>query len=382
LELARMGIFLLVGYIVLAISTIAAYGRQTGAEPPDVFAHENVRLEAGQVIERLLVASANADVSGIVKEGVVVVDGNLRLAPAARVNESVIVLGGYIQREAGAQVDGYLLNIPPQSTPILKILIGVLFLLAMLSLIILPVLLWLLLYMSQRIAAYHRLKNWLFTMQRRWPVLYVVLTLAFSCSMLVLFAQLAWQTIFRHTMGLFDNTFIWLVRYFASPALDHTMIFISNLGFGLAYGVIVAAVFSTLVIRHRWLELKGVVLCLAGGVVLNYVLKNLFERARPETFHLVAASGYSFPSGHAMVSLCFYGMLAFITARQIRSWQPRYLLGVITMLLIIAIGVSRIYLGVHYPSDVIAGYTAGAMWLMFNISLLMWWEQKKPGNFG
>lgn len=219
--------------------------------------------------------------------------------------------------------------------------------------------------------------DWLHNIQNRWPVLYIALTLGFSCSMLVLFGELAWETIFRHAMGVFDNTIIWLVRYFATPGVDRMMIFISNLGYGLSYAVVVIAAFAGLAVYRRWPELEGFALSLAGGAVLNFVLKNIFERARPDAFHVVAAAGYSFPSGHAMVSLCFYGMAAFLLARVIPSWQWRYMLGVAIAILILAIGISRIYLGVHYPSDVVAGYTAGTMWLMFSISIFMWREQKR-----
>jgi len=105
------------------------------------------------------------------------------------------------------------------------------------------------------------------------------------------------------------------------------------------------------------------------------MLKHLFERARPEAFQIVAESGFSFPSGHAMVSLCFYGIVAFLIVRK-RSLQWRIAGAVVATLLIVGIGVSRIYLGVHYPSDVVAGYAAGATWLGFSISLVMWWEQE------
>lgn len=117
-----------------------------------------------------------------------------------------------------------------------------------------------------------------------------------------------------------------------------------------------------------------------GGAALNSLLKHLFVRTRPDLFRVVEATGYSFPSGHAMVSLCFYGMLAFFIVRNIKSLRWRLVIISLAVLLVVAIGISRIYLGVHYPTDVIAGYTAGAMWLFFRISLLAWWEQRRAAN--
>lgn len=354
----------------------AAFGAEK-AEAPNILSHEAVNVAADQVIERLLVAGADATVAGTVKEGIVIVDGNLRLAPAARVRESIVVLGGRVEQEPGAQVEGYLISIPPQGFPILNLLVGLLVLITMLSLVVLPLLVWLIFHFGQRFSAFRRGMDWLHNIQDRWPVFYIALTLGFSCSMLVLFGELAWKTMFRHAMGVFDNTIIWLVRYFATPLADQMMIAISNLGFGYSYAVVVIAAFSGLAVYRRWLELEGVALSLGGGAVLNYVLKNIFERARPDAFHLVVAAGYSFPSGHAMVSLCFYGMAAFLLARVMPSWRWRYMLGVVIAVLILAIGISRIYLGVHYPSDVVAGYTAGTMWLMFSIALFMWREQTR-----
>lgn len=315
--------------------------------------------------------------AGTVKEGIVIVDGNLRQAPEARVRESIVVLGGRVEREPGAQVEGYLINIPPQGFPILNLLVGLLVFITVLRLLVLPLLVWMIFHFGQRFSAFRRGMNWLHNIQNRWPAFYIALTLGFSCGMLVLFGELAWKTMFRHAMGVFDNTVIWLVRYFATPLADQMMIYISNLGFGYSYAVVVIAAFSGLAVYRRWLELEGLALSLVGGAVLNFVLKNLFERARPDAFHIVAEAGYSFPSGHAMVSLCFYGMAAFLLARIIPSWRWRYMLVVAIAILILAIGISRIYFGVHYPSDVAAGYTAGTMWLMFSISMFMWREQKR-----
>lgn len=375
-RLVRLLKFIFLCCLLLGVRMTTAFGAEN-AEAPNILSHENVNIAAAQVIERLLVASADATVAGTVNEGIVIVDGNLRLAPEARVRGSIVVLGGRVEQEPGAQVEGYLINIPPQGFPILNLLVGLLVFITVLSLIVLPLLVWLIFHFGQRFSAFRRGMDWLHNIQNRWPVFYIALTLGFSCGMLVLFGELAWETIFRHAMGVFDNTIIWLVRYFAAPGVDRMMISISNLGYGYSYAVVVIAAFVGLVVYRRWLELEGLALSVAGGAVLNFVLKNIFERARPDAFHVVAAAGYSFPSGHAMVSLCFYGMAAFLLARVIPSWRWRYMLGVAIAILILAIGISRIYLGVHYPSDVVAGYTAGTMWLMFSISLFMWREQKR-----
>jgi membrane-associated phospholipid phosphatase len=104
---------------------------------------------------------------------------------------------------------------------------------------------------------------------------------------------------------------------------------------------------------------------LVGGEGLNMALKAAFERPRPSFSEpLATAAGYSFPSGHAMVTLTVYGALAFVTATSVKSRRARVLISVAAAVLVLAVGFSRLYLGVHYVSDVLAAYGAGIAWLM------------------
>jgi undecaprenyl-diphosphatase len=100
-----------------------------------------------------------------------------------------------------------------------------------------------------------------------------------------------------------------------------------------------------------------------GSEILDEILKLVFHRARPVPFFGTDPASYSFPSGHAMSSLCFYGVLAGLISAQIHSLRARILIWIASVVLIAGIGLSRIYLGVHYPTDVIAGYLAGGIWV-------------------
>lgn len=370
----RNGIILMLTLLIVQLSTLA-YAKASVALP-DIFSQKNIRIEAGKQINRLLLAGADAVVDGVIEEGIIVVDGNLTLTDKARVKGQIIVLGGSLSHEAGAQVENTPWIIPAGEVPLRNMVIYILLGLFISALVAVPLILWGMLHFIQRFSWVQQLKEEFLKFQDHWPAIYIGCSLAVSGSMLIAFSELAWKTMFSQTMGVFDNATIWLVRYFASAALDRTMIFITNLGYGYTYGVVVASSFLVLIALKRWIEVKGLLICLLGGAALNELLKQVFERARPETFRVVEALGYSFPSGHAMVSLCFYGMLAFLIARTIRSWGWRLFVIVSASLFIFFIGLSRIYLGVHYPSDVIAGYTAGATWLAFSISLVMWWERK------
>jgi undecaprenyl-diphosphatase len=99
-----------------------------------------------------------------------------------------------------------------------------------------------------------------------------------------------------------------------------------------------------------------------GG--LNELIKRLVGRERPILERLAEATGFGFPSGHAMVSSSFYGLIGYLLWINLRGkWSGAWSIPVVTMLLLAGIGFSRIYLGVHYPSDVFAGFAAGGAWL-------------------
>ena len=100
------------------------------------------------------------------------------------------------------------------------------------------------------------------------------------------------------------------------------------------------------------------------AVALNFLLKTIVQRPRPDGFRLAAESGYSFPSGHSMVSMAFYGLLVWMVWRYEKDRLLRVFLMIAFSLVIAMVGVSRIYLGVHYASDVIAGFCVSLVWLM------------------
>ncbi len=108
-----------------------------------------------------------------------------------------------------------------------------------------------------------------------------------------------------------------------------------------------------------------VVVTLIGALVLNVVLKELFGRARPEAFfgHYAAATSFSFPSGHALFATCFFGGIAVLLSHRLRGRPAQILVWAAALLLTSLIGVSRIYLGVHYPTDVIGGFAVGIVWV-------------------
>ena len=109
---------------------------------------------------------------------------------------------------------------------------------------------------------------------------------------------------------------------------------------------------------------------LIGVVILNQVFKFLVHRPRPDGFRLITESGYSFPSGHSMVAMAFYGLLAWMVWRYERDPLVRRVCVTGFGLVVVLVGVSRIYLGVHYASDVIAGFCLALAWLLLYTTIV------------
>lgn len=172
-------------------------------------------------------------------------------------------------------------------------------------------------------------------------------------------------------LGSFDSRTSEFIHGLRSPALTEIMLLLTELGDRTGYIIAGSLLLLFFYFRYRSLIFPlqtGLVLIVAGG--LNRWLKALIERPRPEANSLLQESSLSFPSGHAMGSVAFYGFLIYLTWRlSPKSPLLRWGISTLLLLLILAIGFSRVYLGVHYPSDVLAGYAAGAACLFIFIAI-------------
>ncbi|THE13865.1 phosphatase PAP2 family protein [Bacillus timonensis] len=130
------------------------------------------------------------------------------------------------------------------------------------------------------------------------------------------------------------------------------------------------------VLKHRY-ELILFVGVMVGSPILDFILKELFKRARPDLHRLIEISGYSFPSGHAMSAFTLYGIITFLSWRHISGSWGRAALVLFSAMMIFGIGMSRIYLGVHYPTDIIGGYFASGTWLGFSIWTFQWFKERR-----
>ncbi|MBD3919269.1 phosphatase PAP2 family protein [Paenibacillus sp. PR3] len=190
--------------------------------------------------------------------------------------------------------------------------------------------------------------------------------LSFAFLLLGVFLILA-LLISRKQIHGFDDRLITLVSRLYSPTSTAVMKGFTFVGSGLCISIItLLIVFMLLIIGYRR-ELIFYVGIIVGSGLLNLVLKMIFHRARPDIHRIVQASGYSFPSGHSMAAFTFYGITIYFLWKHARYAWLRVTIVTIGIVMILMIGISRIYLGVHYPSDVVGGYVISAAWITASI---------------
>jgi undecaprenyl-diphosphatase len=182
--------------------------------------------------------------------------------------------------------------------------------------------------------------------------------------LLILFFAIMHDLLTAGPLVSVDSRVISQVQLLRSPTLNHLMVFVTYLGNWqlVVSGAALVAIFLGL--SSRWLSVAVLVVSLAGGELLVSAIKYLINRPRPDLANaLVLAQGPSFPSGHAFVAFSLYGLVAWFVAERSKTSGQRLLLVSLAVLWISALGFSRIYLGAHWPSDVLASFALGASWL-------------------
>jgi len=128
-----------------------------------------------------------------------------------------------------------------------------------------------------------------------------------------------------------------------------------------------------LVTKQNWFTIRVITISISS-LVLMLLLKQLFQRKRPLSPLLKAAKGLSFPSGHAIMAVTFYGLMIYILQHTIDSSWLKFLATFLLILLVVLIGFSRVYLRVHYASDVLGGFIIGLLWLLISLAVIKWLE--------
>jgi len=201
----------------------------------------------------------------------------------------------------------------------------------------------------------------------------VLLTLAIFSAIIALIVFLIRKPIRKHKpidMLIFDK-----IQPGVNAINNKIMLFVTFLGkhqFLIPANLILIFYFL-LVKRQTWFSIRVITIAISS-LALMLLLKQLFQRKRPLSPLLKAAKGLSFPSGHAIMAVTFYGLLIYILQHTITIDWLKWLATVLMFVLIILIGFSRIYLRVHYASDVAAGFIIGLLWLLLSLAVLKWLE--------
>ncbi|MBK5498020.1 phosphatase PAP2 family protein [Peribacillus sp. TH14] len=202
---------------------------------------------------------------------------------------------------------------------------------------------------------------------------YARITVILLCMIIFIFLMnevqngkvLAFDEFILDHLTVVENTY--LFTFFKSITYFGSSIFI---GFG-----------SLLFILYLWMKKKDYLaiavfsIGVAGGDLLKRGIKNLIQRERPEN-HLVNAAGFSFPSGHSMVGLIFFSMIAYFIIKEVKSKSVKWGVGISFTLLVLVIGISRIALKVHFPTDVMAGFVLGVGYSLTCLCLYQWLERR------
>ena len=191
------------------------------------------------------------------------------------------------------------------------------------------------------------------------------LTLAVAVTFGALWAFVELEDTFTDAGGVaeIDEAAMALARSVVSDELTPWVVRLTDTGSTVAFtGLVVAVALALVLVRRRWEALQLVLASGLGGLVV-LGLKAVFSRPRPAE-QLIEATGFSFPSGHSFAAMVFYGTVLSIVWQVTDRWLWRALATVLCPLLILSIGLSRVYLNVHYVTDVMAGFAAGFVWLV------------------
>lgn len=181
---------------------------------------------------------------------------------------------------------------------------------------------------------------------------------------LILFSVICYGVLSYASLVIDTKVYSFIASNIMNDGLTSILKVITELG-GVAFTVLAGVLIFMFCKKIRWF----VTFDLVGVTVLNQAIKHIVRRPRPNILRLVEESGYSFPSGHSMVSMAFYGIIIYLVYKNVSNKYLKWLLITLLSLLILSIGFSRIYVGVHYFTDVAGGFLLGLAYLIIYINI-------------
>lgn len=181
---------------------------------------------------------------------------------------------------------------------------------------------------------------------------------------LILFSIICYGVLSYDSLVIDTKVYSFIINNIMNDGLTPILKAITELG-GVAFTVLAGVLIFMFCKKNRWF----ITIDLVGVTLVNQVIKHIIIRPRPNVLRLVEESGYSFPSGHSMVSMAFYGIIIYLVYKNVSNKYLKWILIILLSLLILSIGFSRIYVGVHYFTDVAGGFLLGLAYLIIYINI-------------
>ena len=205
--------------------------------------------------------------------------------------------------------------------------------------------------------------------------------LVVSAACILLFGKLTEEVINNEAIVSIDNWVLDNILYFRTPFVNKIMVIITQIGEWTTVFIVSVPIAIYMTVKKKVGSAIGYITTVAGGGGLDILLKHAIRRERPiSDATLINVGGFSFPSGHAMLSVVFYGMIAYFLIRYAKLWRTRILIAISAGFMMFLIGLTRLYLHVHYLSDVIAGYVGGLFWLTICITGLEIYKRRRDSK--
>jgi undecaprenyl-diphosphatase len=211
--------------------------------------------------------------------------------------------------------------------------------------------------------------------------LYLTIGATVAAVLIYIFINIIKDLFEEYMLLSFDVRILDIIKNYRTPSLTKLMLFITYLG---EWGSIAILCFSILVILfllQNWEYFYSLLISVIFGETFVYTIKNIIGRPRPPAaVALMTITDYSFPSGHSYIAVAFYGLITYITFKILKNKFLKYLTLVLGIILILSLSFSRLYLGVHWPSDILASFASSAALITIIITFLEIREKFYPNN--
>jgi len=213
--------------------------------------------------------------------------------------------------------------------------------------------------------------------------LYLTLGVVIASLLIFVFLNFIEDLFDKSALLIFDSHVLGVIHNLRTPFLNKIMLFITYMGEWGNITVLFFIILTILIILHKWRYLYSLTISLISAELFIYIVKNLVGRHRPPvTNALILLTDFSFPSGHSYIAVAFYGLTTYFLFDILTSKILRTLVLIFGTILVLALGFSRLYLGVHWPSDILAGFAASASLITMIITFLeireKFYPVKKP----